>query len=377
MRIKTIELYHHELTYAHGEYVMSGGRAATAQASTLVRILTDDGTEGWGETATLGGTYLPTFVGSTRAALAELAPALLGCDPRETAGIGRRMNGVLMGHMNAKSALDIACWDIFGQSVGLPIAALTGGVLNPDFPLYEAVPLASPEAMADYVAKRGAAGIRRFQLKVGNDPYDDAARTRAVMAVAEPDMVVIADSNGGWNLQAATIAVRQMEGLNIYVEQPCRDMTDCAMIRSRTSLPIVMDESVVTMADLYRTKYEVMAGTINLKLGRVGGITPALTIRNAAQDLGLTFCIEDMWGGDVISAAVAHMAASAAPESLMHVSFFNDWTNEHVAGYQPRSRKGRGSAPTGPGLGVTVDRSLLGAPIAAFGQGMAAMPGGV
>lgn len=366
MLIKAIELYEYELTYAHGEYVMSKGRAATAQASTLVRILSDDGQEGWGETATLGGTYLPTFAGSTRAALRELAPHLIGCDPRQTAVIGQRMNGVLMGQQNAKSALDIACWDLFGQSVGLPIAALIGGVVQDDFPLYEAVPLSSPKAMADFVTSRGAAGIRRFQLKVGNDPYDDAARTRAVMEVAEPDMVMIADSNGGWNLQAATIAVRLLDGLNIYVEQPCRDMADCAMVRSRTSLPIVMDESVVTMADLYRTKYEVMAGTINLKLGRVGGITAALTIRNAAQELGMTFCIEDMWGGDVISAAVAHMAASSLPDNLMHVSFFNDWTNEHVAGYLPRSVKGRGSAPKGAGLGVRPDLALLGAPVAQF-----------
>jgi L-alanine-DL-glutamate epimerase-like enolase superfamily enzyme len=366
MQITAIELYDYDLTYAHGEYVMSKGRAATAQASTLVRILTRDGNEGWGETATLGGTYLPTFSGSTRAALCELAPALIGCDPRQTTAIGLRMNGILMGHANAKSALDIACWDLFGQSVDLPIAALIGGVLNPDFPLYEAVPLAAPDAMAEFVTSRGAAGIRRFQLKVGNDPYEDAARTRAVMAAADPDMVMIADSNGGWNLQAATIAVRLMEGLDLYIEQPCRDMADCAMVRSRTSLPIVMDESVVTMADLFRTKYEVMAGTINLKLGRVGGITAALTIRNAAQDLGMTFCIEDIWGGDVATAAVAHFAASSWPESLMHASFFNDWTNEHVAGYLPRSRNGRGSAPTGPGLGVRPDLGRLGKPFARF-----------
>ncbi|WP_163271822.1 mandelate racemase/muconate lactonizing enzyme family protein [Chelativorans alearense] len=364
MKIKSIEAYGYKLSYAHGEYVMSGGRAATHQDSTLVRVLTDTGLEGWGETATLSGTYLPTFHGSTRAALQELAPHLIGQDPTNTTMIGRAMNGVLMGHNNAKSAIDIACWDLFGKSVNLPIAALLGGVQQDTFPLYEAVPLASPEEMARYVTTRGNAGIRRFQLKVGNDPYEDAARCRSVMDSASDDMVVIADSNGGWNLQDAIIAVRLLEGLDLYVEQPCREMADCAIVRTMTPLPLIMDESVVTSADLYRAKYEAKAGSINIKLGRVGGISAAVAMRNQAQDLGMTFCIEDMWGGDVISAAVAHVAASSLPVSLMHASFFNDWTNEHVAGYQPRSEAGLGSAPKGAGLGIEVDKSLLGSPLA-------------
>lgn len=366
MKISSIEFFEYDLSYAHGEYVMSKGRAAATQASTLVRIETDDGVEGWGETATLGGTYLPTFAGATRAALHELAPHLIGADPRKTSEIARIMNGALLGQQSAKSAIDIACWDIFGKSVGLSVAALLGGVLNETFPLYEAVPLGSPGEMVAFMRRRSEAGIRRFQLKVGNDPHDDARRTRAVMDAASDDMLIIADSNGGWNLQAATVAVRLMQDLDIYVEQPCRGMTDCAIVRSLTSLPILMDESVVTIGDLYRAKYDVKAGSLNIKLGRVGGIGAAVTMRNAAQDLGMTFCIEDTWGGDVVSAAVAHVAASSLPENLLHASFFNDWTNEHVAGYQPRSQAGRGAAPPGPGLGITVDRDGLGEPTAVF-----------
>lgn len=366
MRIKSVEMYGYELTYAHGEYVMSKGRSARTQESTLVRILTDNGLEGWGETATLGGTYLPTFTGSTRSAIKEIAPSLIGADPTNINQISMIMGGVLMGHENAKSAFDIACWDIFGKATHLPICDLIGGRTQLDFPLYEAVPLASPAAMADFVIQRGAAGIRRFQLKVGGDPKDDAARTRSVIEAAENDMHIIADSNGGWNLQAAVTAVRLMNEFDIYIEQPCRDISDCAIVKSMTSLPLVMDESVITAADLYRAKYEAHAGTVNLKLGRLGGISSTVTIRNTSQNLGLTFCIEDMWGGDVASAAVAHVAASSAPDSLMHASFFNDWTNEHVADYQPRSFNGRGAAPDSPGLGIVVDMKKVGKPLAVY-----------
>ena len=366
MKIQKIEMYGYDLTYAHGEYIMSKGRSAKIQASTVVRIITDSGLEGWGETSTLAGNYLPTFTGSTRASIAELSPYLIGEDPLNISRISRVMDEVLLGQANAKSAIDIACWDILGKSTNLPVSVLLGGVLNDDFPLYEAVPLAPPEDMADFVRERGKAGIKRFQLKVGNDPYDDAARTRSVMAAVPQGTLVIADSNGGWNLQAATIAVRLMDNLDIYVEQPCRETADCAIIRTMTSLPMVMDESIVTASDLYRAKYEVKAGSINIKLGRVGGISAAVRMRNQAQDLGMTFCIEDMWGGDLITAAVSHVAASSTPEGLLHASFFNDWTNEHIAGYQPRSVNGRASAPTSPGLGIEIDRSRLGPPIATF-----------
>lgn len=366
MKIVGVELYGYRLTYAHGEYVMSGNRAATHQDSTLVRLLTDDGQEGWGETATLSGTYLPTFTGSTRAALSELAPHLIGLDPCNTGQVMRTMNNVLLGQANAKSAIDIACWDLFGKQLNRPVADLLGGVQQEDFPLYEAVPLASPEAMADYVDQRGKAGIRRFQMKVGNDPYDDARRAQAVMDAADDDMTIIADSNGGWNLQAALIAVRLMKDMDLYIEQPCREFADCVTVRQQTALPIVLDECVVGIPELFRAKYEAGAGSVNIKLGRVGGISAAVTMRNVAQEIGMTFCLECMWGGDVISAAVAHVAASSSPTGLMHASFFNDWTNEHVAGYQPRSQGGRGSAPKGPGLGITVDVSLLGSPLATF-----------
>lgn len=332
----------------------------------MVRITTDEGHEGWGETATLSGTYLPTFCGSTRASLIEIAPHLIDQDPTNVTLINSSMNKVLLGQANAKSAIDIACWDIFGKSVGLPISALLGGVQQERFALYEAVPLASPQDMAGYVTSRGDAGIRRFQLKVGNNPYDDAKRAQAVLDAAEDDMIIIADSNGGWNLQSAIIAVRLMEDLDIYIEQPCRDIADCAIVKSMTALPLIMDESIVSTADLYRAKYEAKAGSINIKLGRVGGISAAIAMRNQAQDLGMNFCIEDMWGGDVISAAVAHVAANSSPEGLMHASFFNDWTKEHVAGYEPRSIDGTGSAPTAPGLGITIDTSLIGDPIATF-----------
>lgn len=365
MKISAIELYQYDLTYSHGTYVMSKGRSAKQQPSNLVRVITDTGIEGWGEAATLSGNYLPVFAGSTSAALRELAPLLIGQDPRRSTHLQRLMSGLLMGQHNAKNAFDVACWDIFGKSVDLPVSALIGGVLSTDLPIFEAIPLSPAEESIEYVRKRSAEGIRRYQIKVGDDPVKDAVRARALVE-AFPDIFFFVDANAGWTVLEASIAMRALDDLGLYVEQPCRDMADCAMLRKMSNLPMVMDESILSHADLIRAKYEVTAAAVNIKLGRLGGITPAVAMRNTAQELGMHFCIEDVWGGDVTAAAVSHVAASANPENLMHTSFFNDWTNEHVAGYQPRTRNGRGAAPTGPGLGITVDRSILDAPVASF-----------
>jgi cis-L-3-hydroxyproline dehydratase len=363
VRITGIDCFGYELAYAHGEYVMSAGRAAVTQVGTVVRLRTDDGRSGWGEITPLGATYLPTFAEGVRTALRHLAPALIGSDPTNTRRLNRVMEDTLMGHQYAKSAIDIASWDLRGQAVGRPISDLLGGVLQEDFPLYEAVPLGPPEEMAEFVRRRSAAGIQRFQLKVGNAPADDVARTRAVVEVADSDAIVIADSNGGWDLLSARIALAGLEGLPVFVEQPCRTTEDCILAARGSTVPLVLDESIVTPADLFTAKHAAGASSVNLKVSRVGGITGAALMRDLMQELGLRVSIEDMWGGDIITAAVSHLAATTRPESLLMTSFFNDWTDGHLAGHQPRSVDGRGAAPRGPGLGIEVDVDRLGTPL--------------
>lgn len=368
MKIAGIDVFDYAVRYAHGEYVMSGGRAATHQVGTLVRIRTNEEHEGWGEITPLGSTYLPTSPDIARAGLAEVAPRLIGADPTNISEINRLMDSVLLGQAYAKSAIDIACWDLLGKATGLPVAALMGGVLQSDFPLYEAVPLGSPESMGEFITARRKEGINRFQLKVGNKPLDDAARTRASAEAGDGETVIIADSNGGWNLADAQVAMRAIEDLPVYVEQPCRTTRDSILAHRNCRLPLVLDESITNATDLFEAKHAAGAVSVNIKISRVGGLTKAARMRDLMQELNMLVSMEDMWGGDVITAAVSHLAASTNKESLLNVSFFNDWTDGHVAGYQPRSRNGRGSAPTGPGLGITVDAERLGTPIISVGS---------
>ncbi len=362
--IRRVEVFGYRLTYVHGEYVMSRGRRIADLASTVVRVTTEDGVEGFGEVCPLGPAYMPQHAEGARAALRVIAPAVLGLSVENAAAVNLAMDAALSGHGYAKSAVDVACWDAHGRTVGRPVCQLLGGLLSERFPLYFAVPLGSVDEMAAYVAARRSEGIHRFQLKLGSDPLADAERTRRVVEETDAEDTVVADANGGWVVQDAVVAARALEPLpRVFLEQPCATLEECLIVRERTTLPMVLDESIHDVHTLLRA-YEAKAmEAINLKVSKVGGLTSARLIRDLAQALGLRLTIEDTWGGDLVTAAVAHLAASTRPDSLFTVSFMNDWTNEHVAGYQPRSSNGFGAAPTGPGLGVDVDTAALGEPL--------------
>ena len=364
MKIARVDVFGYDLTYVHGRYVMSGGRVIDRLPSTVVRVTTDSGLEGFGETCPLGPAYLPAHGEGARAALRELAPSLLGLDPREPAVVYDRMDAALLGHAYAKSAVDVACWDIVGRAASVPVCTLLGGARQRSFPLYIAVPLGPVDEMAAYVEARRAEGIHRFQLKLGADPHDDATRVRAVLEATSGEDVVIADANGGWRLSDAVVAARLLEGLDrVWFEQPCPTLEECLQVRRLTTLPMVLDESIVDVATFLRAWHAGGMEAVNLKVSKLGGLTPARRLRELAETLGVSLTIEDTWGGDVVTAAVSHLAASVRPEALFTVSFMNDWTNEHIGGYEPRSQAGVGSAPERPGLGIDIDVGILGEPL--------------
>jgi L-alanine-DL-glutamate epimerase-like enolase superfamily enzyme len=354
MKITGITVYEYDASWIHGDYGMSYGRSAGSHRSLVVQVTTDEGLEGWAETCPNGRTYLPSFVEGERAALGVLAPAVTGLDPRNLGRLNLAMDDALLGSNAAKGAIDMACSDILGKAVDLPVCELLGGRLQDSFPLFVAVPIDALEAMAAHAERDYAAGVRVFQVKVGDDPASDVARVRAVLEVTGADCTVIADANGGWTLQSARLAVRALDGLPVRLEQPCATMAECAELRRHTALPMILDECVVTMDDLMRARYTAGAGGINLKPSRVGGFTKARALRDAATGLRMTFTVDDTWGGALTTAQNAHLAASSNPENLTAATCFADWIQPLVATVVPTEVPGRGVAPTGPGLGVTV-----------------------
>ena len=110
MKISQIELFQVDLPYSGGVYLLSGGRSYSSFDASIVRITTDDGIPGWGESTPFGSTYIASHALGTRAGIAEIAPHLLGRDPRQVDRINDAMDEALVGHDHAKTALDVACW---------------------------------------------------------------------------------------------------------------------------------------------------------------------------------------------------------------------------------------------------------------------------
>jgi cis-L-3-hydroxyproline dehydratase len=363
MKITRITAYQVDLPLHEGSYKWSGGKSVAVFDSTVVAVETDAGIIGWGEVCPLGPAYLAAYAGGVRAGLAEMAPYLLGTDPRELDRLNRRMDAVLKGHPYVKSALDMACWDILGQATGLPVCVLLGGRYGEDFVLYRAISQEAPEAMAQNVAGYRAEGYRRFQLKVGGDPDVDIARIRAVRAALEPEDRLIADANTGWLPHEAMRVVRAVRDVDVYIEQPCLTYEDCLSVRRHCDHPFVLDEVVDSIEMLVRGKADHAMDVVNIKISKFGGLTKARQARDLCLSLGIAMTLEDSWGGDIVTAAIAHLAHSTPPEFLFTATDFNSYVTRSIAEGAPQRREGRLAASTAPGLGIRPRLETLGEPV--------------
>ena len=323
MKISRISAYQVDLPLHEGSYKWSGGKSVDVFDSTIVRVETDSGLVGHGEVCPLGPFYLPAYAEGVRAGVAELAPHLIGEDPTYLDRLNLRMDAALKGHPYVKSGIDIACWDILGQVAGLPVCTLLGGRYGDDFVLYRAISQQPPEVMAENIAGYRGEGYRRFQLKVGGDPDTDIRRIHAAAEVLEPGDKLIADANTGWLMHEAARVVRAVREVDVYIEQPCLSYDECLSIRRRTDHPFVMDESIDGMGVLLRGNADRAMDVVNIKISKFGGLTRARQARDLCASLGIAMTIEDSWGGDITTAAIAHLAHSTPTDLLFTSTDFN------------------------------------------------------
>jgi L-alanine-DL-glutamate epimerase-like enolase superfamily enzyme len=362
MKITAIRAYQVDLPLKEGRYSWSNGNFVEVFDSTVVEVRTDAGITGWGECCPLGSAYLPAYAKGVRAGLAELAPAVIGLDPRELGVLGRRMDAVLRGHPYVKAAIDVACWDILGKAAGQPCWRLLGGKAQEEVRLYRAISQVEPEAMAVNVAGYRAEGYTKFQLKVGADADSDIARIRACRAVLEPGDILVADANTGWTMHEAARVVNAVRDVDVYIEQPSPTYEECLATRRRTALPFVLDEVIGGVGDLTRALADGATDVINLKISKVGGLTTARLMRDLCVAAGVPMTIEDTWGGDIVTATIAHLAQSTPAAFCFSATDFNSYGTKDTARGAPKRVNGAMRASDAPGLGVEPIMAALGAP---------------
>ena len=366
MKITRITVFSMTLPLEH-PYELQGGRLRFEQLdSTFVRLDTDEGIVGWGEGCPWGSTYLPAFARGMRAGIAELAPSLLGQDPRRTDVVNSVMDTALPGHPYVKSAIDIACWDIFGKATGLPVCDLLGGRQPDDVRIQSSIPSDHPADMLDTIQSYRARGYRIHSAKVGSDTKTDIATIDYLAErMPEGDSLTI-DANRAWLPDQAIRVMRATEHVDAYFEQPSETYEQCLQVRRATRQPILLDEILHTYQDLVRAHRDRACEGIGLKPNRVGGLTKARRIRDFCVEAGWRINIEATGGTALADTAAVHLSQSTPARNHRGTWFCHEMLAVDPIIGGARNLGGVTRAPDHPGLGVEPDPDQLGHPVAVY-----------
>jgi len=237
---------------------------------------------------------------------------------------------------------------------------LMGGRFGESVRLYRAISQESPEAMAAKVAGYRAEGYTRFQLKVGGEADVDIERIRAVRAVLSAGERLVADANTGWTQHEAMRVVRGVRDVDVYIEQPCLTYEECLAVRRHCDHPFVLDETVDSLEMLLRARNDLAMDVVNLKISKLGGLTRTKQVRDLCVSMGIAMTLEDSWGGDITTAAIAHLAHSTPEELRFTSTDFNSYVTVSTAEGAPQRVKGFMAAGSGPGLGIRPKLDVLG-----------------
>jgi L-alanine-DL-glutamate epimerase-like enolase superfamily enzyme len=367
MKITAIKAYQVDLPLKEGRYSWSNGNFVDVFDSTVVAVETDAGITGYAECCPLGSAYLPAYAHGVRAGLQEIGPKVIGLDPTNLGELNRVMDAVLRGHPYVKAPIDIACWDILGKVCNMPVYKLLGGAAQEKVALYRAISQEAPEIMARKIDGYRAEGYHKFQLKVGGNADTDIERIHATRAALKPGDILVADANTGWTRHEAARIVSAVASVDVYIEQPCPSYEECVSVRRRTARPFVLDEVITGTDTLMRGIAEDAMDVINLKISKVGGLTKARLMRDLCVASGIPMTIEDTWGGDIVTAAIAHLARSTPEEFCFSATDFNSYGTVDIADGAPRRVNGFMTASDEPGLGVKPRFDVLGKPVVVIG----------
>ncbi|KAI9036463.1 mandelate racemase/muconate lactonizing enzyme family protein [Aspergillus affinis] len=307
LKIKRIDVFQLDMPYSGGIYYLSVGREYPSFGGTFVRITAEDGIEGWGESTPFGSNFIASHALSVRVGIAEIAPKLIGQDPRGVNRINDIMDDTLLGHEHAKAALDIACWDIFGKWTNLPVCELLGGRTDTKLPIITSLPVREPGGMLALVDEYRAKGSRGFSVKISGDPVIDAASITEALKDKKPDEWFVVDANGGLTVEG-----------------------------------------------------------INLKVQMFGGLTKARRVRDLCLAAGYIISVQETCGSDIGFAPLVHLSQTIPEHSLRCVLASRHMLTVKTADAAFDIIDGYVVAPTVPGLGITPRLDVLGDPVASY-----------
>jgi len=321
----------------------------------LVRVVTDDGVEGFGEVSATAAWSGEDAVTATHFIRDVLGPRLLGRPLAPVAAHATEFDRVLRGNWFTKAGVSTALWDALGRTLGESVASLLGGPFRHEVPVKISLSGDGDDLRAAYETALGL-GFRSFKVKVGRDPAADTARIRLARELAGDDALIGADANGGWPLSVAleTVPVLAESGI-AFIEQPVRadDLDGLREVRA-LGVPLIADESVYSPADVLRVGRAGAADIVSVYVGKSSALERAVESARLAGELGMDVVLGANGEMGLGAAAQLHVACaceqiSAIPHGIIGHHFYEEDRSLaqvlEIDGLVAR-------LPGGPGLGV-------------------------
>ena len=346
----------------------------------IVRLDTDEGVSGWGEApaiATWGGAHGRHY-GETPETVKHfvesyLLPAVRGLDPAEIAVVHARMGKVVKGNPYAKAAVDIACHDLAGKALGVPVSTLLGGRLRDGIEVTHSLGIMEVDRCVAEAEQAVAEGALTIKCKTGLDPERDVELVRRLREALGETVKIRVDGNEGYRsvTEAVEVTRRQEEYGILLCEQPVAGAEGLARVAERIEAPVMADESAWTVHDILELHELRAAECFSCYVTKPGGLYRARQQAELAAALGISCDIGGSIELGIGNAANLHLGAAlpnavlpsvcpvtrpagAAGPEIAGIYYLDDVVTDSF-----RFEAGRVLVPDGPGLGVEVDVEKL------------------
>jgi len=340
-------------------FEIAGGRA-THGNHVVVRLVSDDGQVGFGESAPMSS-YSHQTQEAVVVEMNRLKGLLIGQDPFDIQAIHLSMKKA-GADCFALAGLDTAMHDLAARSLGIPICRLIGGAVTQGIDLSWAIGFKPAEEMAREAKRYVVKGFKTVKLKVGDEPTLDLERVAAVREAVGPRVVVKVDANQGYDLETAVRVGRRLLDHGIAViEQPLprTALSEMARLRRRVSIPIMVDESLYSVEDARRIMGEKAADVFNIKIMKPGGIRPSAKLAAMAEEARMPCMLGSMPELGIGTLAGLQLAVTSRIFTW-GAELIGPWMfGAHLLKETPKLAEGRLMLPKGPGLGIDVDEKAL------------------
>ena len=281
----------------------------------VVIIACDDGTVGYGE-----GTPTPQITGETMGSMVAciefLKPHIIGRDIEEFDIILKNIYSLIVKNTTAKSALEIALYDLKAKSEKLPLYRMLGGTQT-KFSTDITISMGEIEKMIADCHNAVSLGYDTLKIKIGDNPQKDVERVCAIHDALDANIKLRLDANQGWTAKESVTLLHALEKQDIiaeFIEQPvpADDIAGLKYIKERVQTPLLADESIFSLKDAQKLLEMQAIDYVNIKLAKTAGITQALKLADLSKSFGVKCMIGCMLEGPISVAAGVHVASAKA-----------------------------------------------------------------